>query len=164
MNVEVQSVQLHIQRQMGEKARLTQLKTQVDDFEKQKAVLQQRINIIEELQRNRTGDQELLDALANQHRHPPPDTLWLTSLDRKGDGLTIQGTAGSIDAVANFITQLKQSGLHLRPGGDQGVGARHQECRWRADFYLCANSAVCPSADANPGAGANATTTAGQDR
>lgn len=108
MNVEAQTVQLHIQRQMGEKARLTQLKTQVDDFEKQKAVLQQRINIIEELQRNRTGGQELLDALANTVTRT--DTLWLTSLDRKGDGLTIQGTAGSIDAVANFITQLKQSG------------------------------------------------------
>jgi Tfp pilus assembly protein PilN len=108
MNVEAQSVQLHIQRQMGEKARLTQLKTQVDDFEKQKAVLQQRINIIEELQRNRTGGQELLDALANTVTRT--DTLWLTSLDRKGDGLTILGTAGSIDAVANFITQLKQSG------------------------------------------------------
>lgn len=108
MNVEAQTVQLHIQRQMGEKARLTQLKTQVDDFEKQKAVLQQRINIIEELQRNRTGGQELLDALANTVTRT--DTLWLTSLDRKGDGLTIKGTAGSIDAVANFITQLKQSG------------------------------------------------------
>jgi type IV pilus assembly protein PilN len=108
MNVEAQTVQLHIQRQMGEKARLEQLKTQVDDFEKQKAVLQQRISIIEELQRNRTGGQELLDALANTVTRT--DTLWLTSLDRRGDGLTIQGTAGSIDAVANFITQLKQSG------------------------------------------------------
>jgi len=108
MNAEAQAVQSHIQRQMGEKARLEQLKTQVTDFEKQKAVLQQRINIIEELQRNRTGGQELLDALANTVTRT--DTLWLTSLDRKGEGLTIQGTAGSIDAVANFITQLKQSG------------------------------------------------------
>ena len=38
------------------------------------------------------------------------DTLWLTSLDRNGDALTIQGTAGSINAVANFITELKTSG------------------------------------------------------
>ena len=80
----------------------------MDEFEKQKAVLQQRINVIEELQRNRTGGQELLDALANTVTRT--DTLWLTSLERKGDGLTIQGTAGSINAVANFITQLKHSG------------------------------------------------------
>ena len=38
------------------------------------------------------------------------DTLWLTSLTRTGNNLTILGTAGSINAVANFITQLKHSG------------------------------------------------------
>ena len=101
-------MRLHIQKQSGEKARLEQLKTQVDEFERQKGVLQQRINIIEQLQRNRTGGQELLDALANTVTRT--DTLWLTSLNRKGNGLTIVGTAGSINAVANFITQLKHSG------------------------------------------------------
>jgi len=98
----------HIQKQNGEKARLEQLKQQVDNFEKQKAVLQQRINVIEELQRNRTGGQELLEAIANTVSRT--DTLWLTSVDRKGDELTINGSAGSLNAVANYITQLKRSG------------------------------------------------------
>ena len=108
MNQEIRRSQAHIQRLNGEKARLEQLKAQVDSAEKQRVVLQQRINIIEELQRNRTGGQELLDALANTVSRT--DTLWLTSLDRKGNVLTIQGAAGSINAVANFITQLKHSG------------------------------------------------------
>lgn len=108
MSTETVEVRTHIQKQVGEKARLEQLKAQVDEFERQKVVLQQRINVIEELQRNRTGDQELLDALANTVSRT--DTLWLTSLDRKGNVLTIQGAAGSINAVANFITQLKHSG------------------------------------------------------
>ena len=98
----------HIQRQTAEKARLEQLKQQVDNFEKQKAVLQQRISVIEGLQRNRTGGQELLEAIANTVSRT--DTLWLTSVERKGDGLTINGAAGSINAVANYITQLKRSG------------------------------------------------------
>jgi Tfp pilus assembly protein PilN len=98
----------HIQKQMGEKARLEQLKQQVDNFEKQRAVLQQRISVIEELQRNRTGGQELFDAIANTVSRT--DTLWLTSVERKGDALTINGSAGSINAVANYITQLKRSG------------------------------------------------------
>ena len=38
------------------------------------------------------------------------DALWLTSLERTGDNLKISGEAGSINAVANFITQLKRSG------------------------------------------------------
>jgi len=108
MTQEAMQVQNHIRRQKGEKARLEQLKTQVEQFEKQRAVLQQRIGIIEELQRNRTGGQELLDALANTVSRT--DTLWLTSLDRKGDSLTMTGMAGSLNAVANFITELKHSG------------------------------------------------------
>ena len=107
-NQQITEVRLHIQKQTGEKARLEQLKAQVDEFERQKVVLQQRINIIEELQRNRTGGQELLDALANTVTRT--DTLWLTSMTRSGNGLTLVGTAGSINAVANFITQLEHSG------------------------------------------------------
>jgi len=107
-NQQIIEVRLHIQKQTGEKARLEQLKAQVDEFERQKAILQQRIAIIEQLQRNRTGGQELLDAVANTVVRT--DTLWLTSLTRQGNGLTILGTAGSINAVANFITQLKHSG------------------------------------------------------
>ena len=98
----------HIQKQTSEKARLEQLKQQVDNFEKQRAVLQQRIGVIEGLQRGRTGGQELLEAVANTVSRT--DTLWLTSMDRKGDALTINGAAGSINAVANYITQLKRSG------------------------------------------------------
>ncbi len=101
-------VAAHIQRQKGEKARLEQLKQQVDTFEKQKAVLQQRISLIEDLQRNRTGGQELLEAIANTVSRT--DTLWLNSVDRKADVLTINGSAGSINAVANYITQLRRSG------------------------------------------------------
>jgi Tfp pilus assembly protein PilN len=107
-NQQIIEVRVHIQKQTGEKARLEQLKAQVNEFERQKTVLQQRINIIEELQRNRTGGQELLDALANTVTRT--DTLWLTSFTRSGNGLTIVGMAGSINAVANFITQLEHSG------------------------------------------------------
>src|ERR1700687_3225084 len=98
----------HIQKQTGEKARLEHLKQQVDNFEKQKAILQQRIGVIEGLQRNRTGGQELLEAIANTVSRT--DTLWLTSVERKGDALTINGSAGSINAGAHYITQLKRSG------------------------------------------------------
>jgi type IV pilus assembly protein PilN len=108
MSQENTRVLAQIQRQTGEKARLEQLKQQVDTFEKQKAVLQQRISVIEELQRNRSGGQELLNAIANTVSRT--DTLWLTNVVRKGNALTIDGSAGSINAVANFITQLKRSG------------------------------------------------------
>jgi Tfp pilus assembly protein PilN len=92
----------------AEKASLEQIKTQVEQFEQQKAILQQRINVIETLQKNRTGGQELLTMVANTVVRV--DSLWLTSLERKQDSLDLEGEAGSINAVANFITQLKRSG------------------------------------------------------
>jgi Tfp pilus assembly protein PilN len=92
----------------AEKASLQQVKLEVDRFEEQKKALQTRIDVIEELQKNRTGAQELLQMVANTVVRV--DQLWLTSLERHGDSLQIAGEAGSVNAVANFITQLKRSG------------------------------------------------------
>jgi Tfp pilus assembly protein PilN len=92
----------------AEKASLQQIKQEVDRFEAQKTVLQQRIDVIETLQRNRSGGQELLQMVADTVVRV--DSLWLTSLDRIGNNINMEGTAGSINAVANFITQLKRSG------------------------------------------------------
>src|SRR5271170_192949 len=92
----------------AEKASLQQIKQDVDRFESEKSMLQQRIDVIEALQRNRTGAQDMLQMVANTVVRV--DSLWLTSLDRKGDAIVMQGVAGSINAVANFITELKKSG------------------------------------------------------
>ncbi len=92
----------------AEKQSLQQVKQDVDRFESQKSVLEQRISVIETLQKNRTGGQELLQMVANTVVRV--DSLWLTSMERTGDSLKLTGEAGSINAVANFITQLKRSG------------------------------------------------------
>lgn len=105
---QLDAVNQKIENLRREKASLQQIKADVDRFESQKAELQHRIDVIETLQKNRSGGQELLQMVANTVVRV--DSLWLTSLERKGDSLDIQGQAGSINAVANFITQLKRSG------------------------------------------------------
>jgi Tfp pilus assembly protein PilN len=92
----------------AEKASLEQIKQDVDRFESEKSVLQQRIDVIETLQKNRSGAQDLLQMVANTVVRV--DQLWLTDMERKTDSLSIKGEAGSINAVANFITELKRSG------------------------------------------------------
>lgn len=108
LNKEIGETQTKIRNLQGEKARLENLKQQVENFDREKGVLQQRIAVIEDLQRNRTGGQELLDMVATTVTRS--DALWLTSMTRKGNALTFEGSAASINAVANFITQLKRSG------------------------------------------------------
>jgi type IV pilus assembly protein PilN len=92
----------------AQKTDLEQTKAQVEAFEKQKQVLQQRVSTIEQLQRDRTGGQELLDMVANTVSRT--ENLWLTDMTRKGSTLSMEGASASINAVANFITALKRSG------------------------------------------------------
>jgi Tfp pilus assembly protein PilN len=107
-NRELQDTNKKILALKAEKQSLQQIKQDVDRFQSEKGVLQQRIDVIETLQKNRSGAQELLTMVANTVVRV--DALWLTSLDRNGGSLTIEGEAGSIDAVANFLTEMKRSG------------------------------------------------------
>jgi Tfp pilus assembly protein PilN len=97
-----------IKQLTAQKADLEQIKKQVESFEAQKVILQQRVNTIEQLQRDRTGAQELLDMLANTVSRT--ENLWLSTMTRKGNALTMEGSSASINAVANFITAMKRSG------------------------------------------------------
>ena len=97
-----------IKKLTAQKTDLEQTKQQVEMFEKQKVVLQQRVATIEQLQRDRTGGQELLDMVANTVSRT--ENLWLTEMVRKGATLSMEGSSASVNAVANFITALKRSG------------------------------------------------------
>jgi len=97
-----------IKQLQAQKTELEQIKLQVQSFEKQKETLQQRVGTIEQLQRDRTGGQELLDQVANTVSRA--ENLWLTSMTKKGSAVTFDGAAASINSVANFITSLKRSG------------------------------------------------------
>src|SRR6266436_124742 len=91
-----------------QKSDLENIKQQVEVFDKQKQVLQQRVSTIEQLQRDRTGGQDLLDMVANTVSRT--ENLWLTSMTRKGSNLAVEGASASVNSVANFITALKRSG------------------------------------------------------
>jgi len=97
-----------IKQLQAQKTELQSIKQQVEAFDKQRAVLQLRVDTIEKLQRDRTGGQELLDMVANTVSRT--ENLWLTNMARKGNTLNIVGSSASINSVANFITAMKRSG------------------------------------------------------
>ena len=97
-----------IKKLTAQKTDLEQTKLQVEAFEKQKVILQQRVSTIEQLQRDRTGGQELLDMVANTVSRT--ENLWLSEMTRKGSSLQMVGASASVNGVANFITALKRSG------------------------------------------------------
>jgi Tfp pilus assembly protein PilN len=97
-----------IKQLQAQKTDLEQIKQQVDTFEAQKKILTQRVQTIEQLQRDRTGAQELLDEIASTVSRT--ENLWLITMTRKGNNLSMEGAAASVNSVANFITALKRSG------------------------------------------------------
>jgi type IV pilus assembly protein PilN len=105
---ELAGIENRITSLQAEMVRLQQVKSDVQQYEQQKTILQQRIDVIEELQANRSGAQQLLQMIAATVEHS--DSLWLTSMSRSGDSLEFTGEAASIDAIANFLTQMKRSG------------------------------------------------------
>jgi Tfp pilus assembly protein PilN len=95
-----------IQQLQAQKTDLEQIKLQVE-ASKNKGSCSSK-GQIEQLQRDRTGAQELLDQVANTVSRA--ENLWLMSMSKKGTNLTMDGAAASLNSVANFITALKRSG------------------------------------------------------
>ncbi len=105
---QILAVQTQVDNQRRELANLQSIKQQVDKLSADKQVLDRQYQVLDQLRQNRSGGQELLDSLASTVLRT--DGVWLTSMDKKGGTLTLEGTAGSVNAVANFITELKRSG------------------------------------------------------
>lgn len=139
----------------SEKQSLQQIKQDVDRFQSEKAVLQQRIDVIETLQKNRTGAQELLQMVANTVVRV--DALWLTSMKRDGNSLTINGEAGSIDSVANFLTEMKRSGyfdqVELKDAKENDIVPSVQTFEFSMSATI---GGAAPSGSASPQPGASA--------
>ncbi len=110
MKSQESKLQEKITSMTAERTRLQSVKSEVDRRQQEKAALKQRIDVIEQLQRSRSGGQELLDALANTVDRV--DGLWMNGIKRTGNSLQMDGEAESLNAVANFITELKRSGYY----------------------------------------------------
>jgi len=124
----------------AQKTELQQVKQQVEAFDKQKAVLQVRVDTIEKLQRDRTGGQELLDMVANTVSRT--ENLWLTTMTRKGNTLNIVGSSASINSVANFITAMKRSGYFQKVEIDE---TKQDENKNVETFSFKLNAEINPS-------------------
>src|SRR6202046_4597886 len=141
----------------AEKASLQQVKQDVDRFEQQKQALQTQIDVIEGLQKNRTGAQELLQMVANTVVRV--DQLWLTSLDRKGDAVSIGGGAGNINSVANFMPTLKRSGYFDKIEIQEAKEDNVVKAVTTYGFTMTANVAQSPAPQTAPQTKPAATTT-----
>src|SRR5713226_3917193 len=139
---------VEIKRLTSQKTELEQTKQQVEAFEKQKVILQQRVSTIEQLQRDRTGGQELLDMVANTVSRT--ENLWLTEMIRKGNILSMEGSSASINSVANFITALKRSGYFQKVEIKETKHDEKNTAVQSFGFQMTAEVSPPPAAQARP--------------
>ena len=94
-----------------ESARLRSLTAEMQQFEAQRALLQQRIELIQQLRSGQSIPVQLLDHVSRSL----PDMLWLTSLQQEDDVLTIEGRSTTLIALSDFVGNLGSNPLLRKP-------------------------------------------------
>jgi type IV pilus assembly protein PilN len=111
LNGEATRVEAEIAAAQREQTRLASLLTEVTQFEAQRAQLQQRVGLIEQLRAGQSVPVQLLDHVSRSI----PEMLWLTEMDQTGEALTIQGRSTTLMAVSRLVGNLGGSDLLVKP-------------------------------------------------
>ena len=94
-----------------EQLRLQSIIREVNEFEQERAALQQRVALIEQLRRGQSVPVQLLDIVSKSM----PDMLWLTDLEQKGSDVTLQGQSTTLIALSDFVGNLGSTPFLLKP-------------------------------------------------
>ncbi len=94
-----------------EKEQLQQYIDKVDELEKKRATLKERINIINDLKARQHGPVRVMDEVSKAL----PDLVWLKKLELHGTDVKLEGLAMDENAVANYIANLDESPFFSEP-------------------------------------------------
>jgi type IV pilus assembly protein PilN len=94
-----------------ETVRLQSLIQQVRQFEQQRAQLQQRVTLIEQLRKGQSGPVHLLDEISRSL----PSTMWLVELKQQGEDVTVDGRCTTLTALSDFVANLETSKYFRQP-------------------------------------------------
>jgi type IV pilus assembly protein PilN len=89
---------------------LQAIKKQVDEFQQKKAILENKVLVIEQLRLAQKSPVHMLDEISKAL----PDYVWLTTMDETSGAVRFGGESNSLAAVADFISALQRSGWFLQ--------------------------------------------------
>ncbi|CCQ10814.1 Type IV pilus biogenesis protein PilN [Pseudoalteromonas luteoviolacea B = ATCC 29581] len=104
---------------------------EINELNKKKENLQQRMKLIEELQSNRNLGTQLIDEIARV----VPAGIYLTSLERKGKMIKVVGRSESNNRLSTMLRNVESSYLLEKPAL-QGIVAGEQQARLLSDFTM----------------------------
>jgi type IV pilus assembly protein PilN len=79
---------------------------EVENYEKNKKLLENKNRVIEQLRKNQGGPVRLLDHVSQSL---DPLKIWLTSVDDGGSQITLEGRGLATDDVVEFVKNLQRS-------------------------------------------------------
>ncbi|HNQ84797.1 MAG TPA: PilN domain-containing protein [Deltaproteobacteria bacterium] len=85
--------------------RLTAEAGEIEKFKQQKQELERKLDVIRELNAQKTGPVEMLDELSLII----PEKAWLSSITNKGATIVLEGSAVDNTTIATFMKQLQAS-------------------------------------------------------
>ena len=108
LNHEGQRIAADMAKAEKENRELLQVKARVEQKNKQAEAYQRRVDVIDRLRAAQSGPKELLAMIGDTVNST--DAVWLSKMNDDGPNINIEGTALSIDAVANLMANLKRTG------------------------------------------------------
>ena len=100
-----------IARAEAETRQIRSVLEQVRKFESQKAMLQQRVTLIEQLRKGQSAPVHLLDEISKS----VPDRLWLNEMSQAANEFTLSGMTDSLTAVSDFVANLEATRWFKKP-------------------------------------------------
>jgi type IV pilus assembly protein PilN len=106
-------LEANIEAANREEERLQEILRQVREFEARKAMLQQRVDLIDELRKGQNAPVHMIDQVSRAL----PEMTWLTNMQQSPDGytLTIQGRCLTLTSLSDYIGNLESSRYFMRP-------------------------------------------------
>ena len=111
LNNETVRLDAEIVARQQEAARLQSLLTEVQQFEAQRALQQQRVQHIEQLRSGQSIPVQLLDHVSRSI----PDMMWLTNMSQEGTAVTIDGRSTTLIGLSDFVGNLGNTVLLKKP-------------------------------------------------
>lgn len=111
LHTESRQLDADIARAEVEAQQLRSVLSQVQKYEAEKARLQQRVTLIEQLRRGQTGPVHILDEVSKAL----PDRLWLVSMGQRDKDFTIEGRTTSLTVLSDFVAALESSPWFTKP-------------------------------------------------
>jgi type IV pilus assembly protein PilN len=120
-------------------------------YEGRKKALENRVKIVENLQKNQISPVVALDQLAEAVEKT--QYIWLSSLDQKDAVLNLSATGTSLNAIADFYSNLNATGYFKNV--DQGAATQDTTGNWTFTIRCEFSPPRPPAAAAQPAAGGN---------